>query len=427
MTKEKLTRWAALLFLALLLNTAYIASFASPTIFYMANVLLHLVLGVLLLAALPLIWRNFSVAGVFYVVAAALGIFLVVRGNVIDNRWALNAHIGIAIGALAALLLVLDKGRFRAAYVPALALMVILPASTFVYRRAFPNPHDRIRNPLGAPASPQEEGGGPQSPFFPSSAKTNVGGIIPANFFMDSAKCGECHKDIYDQWNSSAHHFASFNNQFYRKSIEYMQAVNGTQSSKWCAGCHDHAVFFNGRFERPIKDQIDTPEARAGLACTSCHSIVHVDSSMGNGGFTIEYPPLHELATSKNPVIRKLDYFLTYLNPEPHRRSFLKPFMRQDSAEFCSTCHKVHLDIPVNNYRWFRGFNDYDNWQASGFGEGARSFYYPPKAQTCSDCHMPLEPSKEAGNHGGQIHSHRFPAANTALAYADKDTEQVGV
>src|SRR5258708_56926 len=40
---------------------------------------------------------------------------------------------------------------------------------------------------------------------------------------------------------------------------------------------------------------------------------------------------------------------------------------------------------------------------------------------------MPLEPSKEAGNHGGQIHSHRFPAANTSLANANKDAEQVAV
>ena len=132
----------------------------------------------------------------------------------------------------------------------------------------------------------------------------------------------------YEQWKSSMHHFASFNNQFYRKSIEYMQSVAGPQPSKWCAGCHDHAVFFNGRFEKPIKDQIDTPEAHAGLACTSCHSIVHVDSTMGNGGFTIEYPPLHELVTSKNKYIREFDDFMTYLNPEPHRKTFMKPFMR---------------------------------------------------------------------------------------------------
>ncbi len=71
-----------------------------------------------------------------------------------------------------------------------------------------------------------------------------------------------------------------------------MQDTVGTRPSKWCAGCHDHAVFFNGRFDRPIKEQIHTPEAQAGLACTSCHSVVHVKSTMGQGDFTIEYPPL---------------------------------------------------------------------------------------------------------------------------------------
>jgi len=57
----------------------------------MANVLLHLALGVLLLGRPALIWRKFPVAGVFYLVAAGLGIFLAARGNVTDNRWALNA------------------------------------------------------------------------------------------------------------------------------------------------------------------------------------------------------------------------------------------------------------------------------------------------------------------------------------------------
>ncbi|MBI5085725.1 MAG: tetratricopeptide repeat protein, partial [Acidobacteria bacterium] len=271
----------------------------------------------------------------------------------------------------------------------------------------------------------QQEGAGPRSPFWPSSANTNVNGIIPSNFFMDSKLCGECHKDAYAQWNSSMHHFSSFNNRFYARSIEHMQEISGTQGSKWCAGCHDHAVFFNGRFEKPIKDQINTPEAQNGLGCVSCHSIVHVDSTMGNGGFTIEYPRLHDLASSRNPYIRTLDRFLTNVDPEPHRRTFLKPFMR-DSSEFCSTCHKVHLDGPVNNYRWIRGFNEYDNWQASGVsGQGARSFYYPEKSLTCGGCHMPLVPSKDPGNRDGMVHDHRFAAANTAVAHVNGDAKQL--
>ncbi len=432
----KLTRWITILFLVLLVNTAWLAAFAAPTVFYMANVLLHLVLGVALaIAGVILLWRRpelrtgLTAALVLFCIALAAGLWLTIEGNLLQYRWVLWTHIasaGLGVAALAIWSVRHSSPRFRQALTAAIALLVLLPAGAALWRRSHPNPDDRIHNPLIVPASMQEEGGGPKSPFFPSSAKTNVGGIIPSNFFMDSATCGECHKDIYAQWNSSAHHFASFNNQFYRKSIEYMQDTVGPQPSKWCAGCHDHAVFFNGRFERPIKQQLDTPEAHAGLACTSCHAITHVDSSMGNGGFTIEYPPLHELANSKNPVIKAADHFLTYLDPEPHRRTFMKPFMRMDSAEFCASCHKVHLDVPVNSYRWFRGFNDYDNWQASGVsGQGARSFYYPKATKTCADCHMPLVDSHDPGNRGGQVHSHRFPAANTALAFVNHDSKQM--
>src|SRR5204863_3704272 len=261
---------------------------------------------------------------------------------------------------------------------------------------------------------------------FPSSARTNVGGIIPANFFMTSEMCGRCHREIYDQWNSSAHHFSSFNNQWYRKSIEYMQDVIGTQPSKWCAGCHDHAVFFNGRFDRPIKEQIDTPEAQAGLACTSCHSIVHVGSTMGQGDFTVEYPPLHDLAASENRWAQRAHDVLMYMAPAPHRNTFLKPFHTGQASEFCSTCHKVHLDRPVNHYRWFRGFNEYDNWQASAVsGEGARSFYYPAKPQPCSGCHMPLVDSTDPAARNGKVRSHRFVGANTALPFVNRDQEQL--
>jgi Tfp pilus assembly protein PilF len=436
-------KWTALLFVVLLVNTAYITAFASPTVFYMSNVLLHLVLGLvlavmfaLLLARRPELRQGLVPASVFFLLALLAGLWLAVDGNVLQNRPIYWAHVVAASLGVAALGAWIWRrgaqgggwGRFRQAFAAAVALLVLFPAATALYRKAHPNREDHIRNPMVVPTSMDEEGGGPQSPFFPSSAKTNVGGIIPSNFFMDSAACGECHQDIYKQWNSSAHHFASFNNQFYRKSIEYMQDTIGTRPSKWCAGCHDHAVFFNGRFERPIKQQIDTPEAQAGLACTSCHAITSVHSSMGNGDYTMEYPALHELMSSKNPLIRKTNHFLTYLDPEPHKRTFMKPFMRQDAAEFCASCHKVHLDVPVNSYRWFRGFNDYDAWQASGVsGQGARSFYYPAESKTCTNCHMPLVDSKDPGSKGGKIHSHRFPAANTALAFVNQDKEQMSV
>jgi len=429
LSREKAVRYSGILLVLLLINTAYIAAYASPTIFYMGNVLLHLVLGVAL--AVLLLWfiRRMPLAGGLFLAAAGAGIVLAVWGNTTPHHWVLVAHIIVAAAALVAFIpyvLRHASARYRKAYTACVALVAVFPASMALYHKLHPDPNDTIRNPMIVPVTMYQEGGGPKSPFFPSSAKTNVGGIIPSNFFMDSAACGRCHKDIYQQWKSSAHHFASFNNQFYRKAVEYMQSVVGPQPSKWCAGCHDHAVFFNGRFDRPIEPQVDTPEARAGLACTSCHAIVHVASSMGNGSYTIRYPPLHQLLRSKNKFIQAADYFMTYLDPEPHRRTFMKPFMRQDVGQFCSVCHKVHLDVPVNKYRWFRGFNEYDNWQASGVsGYGARSFYYPAHPENCADCHMPLVASNDPGNIHGRVHSHRFAAANTALPYVNRDKVQL--
>ena len=283
-----------------------------------------------------------------------------------------------------------------------------------------------IKNPALPPEAMSGEGDGPSGPFFPSSAQVYGGQKIPSKFFMESDSCKRCHEDIYNQWNSSVHHFSSFNNQWYRNSIEYMQDTIGTKPSKWCGGCHDPAVLYAGKMDRPIKEFVHAPEAQAGLGCMMCHSIADVKSTMGQADFHLEYPALHELAASKNPIVRTLHDIVTRLNPEPHRRVFLKPFMRDQTAEFCSSCHKVHLDVPVNRYRWIRGFNEYDNWQASGVsGEGARSFYYPPKPQQCADCHMPLERSNDAGNVAGKIHSHRFPGANTAVPTANEDAAQL--
>jgi tetratricopeptide (TPR) repeat protein len=225
------------------------------------------------------------------------------------------------------------------------------------------------------------------------------------------------------------HHFASFNNQWYRKSIEYMQDTIGVKSSLWCGGCHDHALVLAGKMQtHPIRQIENTPEGQNGLGCMSCHAIVHVGSTMGQGDFVLEYPALTEYAASKNPLLRFLHDYDVKVDPKPHRNAFLKPFHRQPQqvADFCSACHKVHLDVPVNNYRWLRGFDDYDNWQASGVsGQGARSFYYPPRPSNCADCHMPLVASKDFGNINGFVHSHQFAAANTAVPTSQGDTGQV--
>ena len=61
--------------------------------------------------------------------------------------------------------------------------------------------------------------------------------------------------------------------------------------------------------DTPIKQIVHRPEAQAGLGCMMCHSIANVKSTMGQGDFYLEYPKLHELAASKNPIVRTLARF----------------------------------------------------------------------------------------------------------------------
>ena len=88
-----LAKWTAALFVVLLVNSAYIAAFASPTIFYMSNVLGHLVLGVILAVAFavllvkrPELRPDVVPAAVLFLIALGAGIWLSVAGNVRAHR-----------------------------------------------------------------------------------------------------------------------------------------------------------------------------------------------------------------------------------------------------------------------------------------------------------------------------------------------------
>jgi len=437
------------LLLLLVVNSAYLAAFGDPNIFYVANAFLHPFLGIAA-AVLFLVYvirdrgvfvRNLAALPILALgLCAVFGIYLAVVGMTRPHSVALYAHVGLAVAGLALLLGYLRRLSrspellypFRKAWRWSLGVMLASAAFYVVvsiYYRVAPNSRYIVRNPSTPPLTMEGEGGGANSFMFPSSAQTPDGRPIRSEFFMNSESCQKCHEDIYKQWFSSMHHFASFNNQWYRKSIEYMQDTIGVKSSLWCAGCHDHALSLSDMMQRhPIREIEFTRQGQNGLGCMSCHAIVHVKSTMGQGDWVIEYPSLAEYAASKNPVLRLMHDYVVKLNPKPHRNAFLKPFHKESDqvAGFCSTCHKVHLDVPVNNYRWIRGFNDYDNWQASGVsGQGARSFYYPPKSQQCADCHMPMVPSKDFGNINGFVHSHRFAAANTAVPTSYGDETQV--
>lgn len=264
--------------------------------------------------------------------------------------------------------------------------------------------------------------------FFPSLSRTASGDFIPERVLMNDAYCAECHEDSHRTWEMSAHHVGSFNNPAYAFSVRTTRQValerdGNVQASRFCAGCHDPVVFFSGKFDDPDFDDENDPTAQAGITCTACHAITHINSPRGNADYTIEEPTHYPFAFSDNAFLGWVNRQLVKAKPEFHKKTFLKP--HHETPEFCGTCHKVHLPEELNQYKWLRGQNHYDSYHLSGVsGHGVQSFYYPPVAEnSCNGCHMELLPSDQFSAQDfddsgvAKIHDHLFPSANTGIAH----------
>ena len=414
-------------------NAIYLAAFTRDTAFFYAMLLLHLALGIAI--AIPFfvfaithakkmirMWnKRAKYAGLaiftLAVICVASGLFLTFRGATIPNRLVWLAHVASIPLALVAFILHrrahTHRLQFRRLYAWGGAVVVFLGAMALAAK--LERPPKRIVNRNG------------DTVFFPSSSETFDQGLLNARKLAANSYCRDCHPDSFHQWERSAHRFSSFNNPFYRKSVELMADEVGRERTKWCSGCHDPVVLFTGQMGAATQATFsyDSWEAQQGLPCMGCHSIVEIKDVGGNGSYVIEESRQYPFAFAKNETLRAINHLLIRMEPSLHRKTFLKPFHR--TPEFCSSCHKVALIPALNDYHWMRGQNHYDTWYDSGVsGRAVRSFYDPPQAKACRDCHLPAFRSAEFGNRGGFVHDHLFPAANTALPFvrSDSDTQR---
>ncbi|HYB54085.1 MAG TPA: tetratricopeptide repeat protein [Thermoanaerobaculia bacterium] len=414
-------------------NAIYLAAFTRDTAFFYAMLLLHLTLGILI--ALPFfvfavtharrmvrMWnRRAKYAGLaiftLAVVCVATGVFMTFKGATLNNRLIWLGHVASVPLALVAFILHrrahTHQLQFRRLYAWGGAVVMFLGAMALLAK--LEKPPRRIVNVNG------------DTVFYPSSSETFDQGLLDGKKLAANQYCQQCHPDSFHEWERSAHRFSSFNNPFYRKSVELMADRVGRERTKWCSGCHDPVVLFTGQMgaATQAKFSYDSWEAQQGLTCMSCHSIVEIKDVKGNGSYVIEESKQYPFAFSKNPALQAVNRLLIRMEPSLHRKTFLKPMHR--TPEFCSSCHKVALIPALNSYKWMRGQDHYDTWYDSGVsGRAVRSFYDPPQPKACRDCHLPAYPSQEFGNKKGQVHDHVFPAANTALPAirGDKETQK---
>lgn len=480
--QRKLLRFLLGLAVFVLANSAYLFTAGrnpAMTVFYQLMLISHLVGGFALLVVATVFvvwhlgrvrrllrWPAISSGGGLTLAAYLLfasGLFISYESSSREHLWVLVSHQALAL--LAPLLygvhrFVSHYKPSRAAIVrPAFALVVLYGLMLGVHlvaRPPTPPPVLAAERPAD-PFVPFEPANypSPASPFFPSRTTTDSGKFFEARIVtrdemgdFDALKgdidkygfnvstaigaetCRRCHPDVVAQWEASAHRFASFNNPFYRAAVEKLRkdldkegpGEAGKKTSQWCAGCHDPSIMLAGNMTKEIQPLI--PESQAGLTCLACHAIDAIHGREGNGGYNIadEKPSPYLGDRASSGPLRFLADQMTKAKPAAHKALMKKPFF--EKAEFCSTCHKVSIDVPVNRWRFFRGQNEFDNWQDSGVPQNAaRTFYLPKEIKSCRDCHMQLEdaPLGDVSAKQGKVRSHRFLAVNTALPYVRGD------
>src|SRR5688500_14978192 len=258
------------------------------------------------------------------------------------------------------------------------------------------------------------------NPFAPSNATSATGTFIPGEKFVASTRCGTCHTDAHTQWRQSAHGNA-FREPFYQKNVKDLQSQRGIEFTRHCESCHNPAALFSGSLTKNSK--VKRPFDEDGVSCISCHSIQGA-TGQGIGGYVMGDPALLLKEDGTRLLTGVTDQQILDDIPS-HRRAMMRPLLK--SAEFCSACHKSQVPRELNDYKFLRAFSVGDEYQMSSFSKESPHPYYVRDKETCNSCHMKREPAPlfDVSAKQGQLVSHRWAAANTAIPVFYKWPEQL--
>ena len=262
---------------------------------------------------------------------------------------------------------------------------------------------------------------GKNRPFAPSLARTVTNHAYDAQRLSGSQSCGTsgCHEQIVKEWQVSAHRWAAMDPGF-MKIQAVMATQNGTESTRYCAGCHDPISLFEGT-KNIFTDHLTGKHGfDEGVSCLACHSIRETDVK-GNANYIVEQPPryMFELSDPADTTARLARDFLIRAYPRAHVNALAKRTFK--TPEYCAACHKQFIDQQVNQVGWVQLQNQYDNWRKSHWNHPGN----PQKTIECRECHMPLTASTDpaAGDaldynrtpDDGKHRSHRFLGANQMM------------
>jgi hypothetical protein len=198
---------------------------------------------------------------------------------------------------------------------------------------------------------------GPKNPFTPGSIHPQGEGFLQPGAFPSAEYCGTCHQEAYSQWRQALHS-NSFRTPFYRTSVNLLirDQTRGIAFARFCDSCHNPVGVVSGGLTQDSK--VDRSDMDAdGLTCTTCHSVLKLDSTNGNAGVEMGVPSAL-VDENGNRIPGQVPFSEILRHPERHSKAVMRDFLH--TPEFCAACHKANLPATLNDYKFIRAFTAYD-------------------------------------------------------------------
>ena len=242
------------------------------------------------------------------------------------------------------------------------------------------------------------------------------------SLYPTAAQCGGCHKQIYEEWSSSQHAYASISPMFHKFEQKFQSLTQGTVGT-FCVRCHQQVGTQLGEArEAPLwaRSQI----SREGITCITCHRVKEQYGKV-NGERRVEpgkiYEPVYgsgEKSVIKNVLANKETYSVK-TGADGRGNDIHKGMITNDQitkSEFCVSCHQVAVNLGIKLEIVWDQYRDSPARKAG---------------VTCQDCHMGKSPGKPAGyatapsaivggkeiNPGRKHANHRFIGPGYSIAH----------
>jgi nitrate/TMAO reductase-like tetraheme cytochrome c subunit len=242
------------------------------------------------------------------------------------------------------------------------------------------------------------------------------------SLYPTAAQCGECHKQIYDEWRSSNHAYSSISPMFHAFEQKFQDLTKGTVGT-FCVRCHQQVGTQLGENrETPLwaMSQI----SREGVSCITCHRVAEQYGKV-NGERRVEpgkiFDPVYgsgEKSVLAEILANKETYSVK--TSEGGRGNSIHNGMMTNpqltKSEFCVSCHQVAVNLGIKLEIVWDQYRDSPARQAG---------------VTCQDCHMGKVPGKPDGyatgpsavvggkeiNPGRKHANHRFIGPGYSIAH----------